>query len=114
MLVCYAVDMINGTVRAGVCGFTTRIAAGSEDDQHVTIRIETDCVKIRALADSLPVLDAYAEIQAGFDGELMKAVRANLKGCCAGCAVPSGIFKSMQAAASLALPQTASMEIKAE
>jgi hypothetical protein len=106
--------MVNATVRAGVCGFTTRINAASEDDQHVTIRIESDCEKIRALADSLPVLDAYSEIQAGHDGELMKAVRASLKGCCAGCAVPSGIFKSMQAAASLALPQAVSIEVRAE
>ena len=43
----------------------------------------------------------------------MKAVYSNLKGCCAGCAVPSGIFKSMQVAASLALPQSVSMDIKA-
>ena len=99
-------------VKAGVCGFTTRISAVSEDEQHVTIRVETDCDKIRALAGSLPVLDAYSEIQAGFDGELMKVVRSNLKGCCAGCAVPSGIFKSMQVAAGLALPQDASIEVK--
>jgi len=104
-------DMISATVKAGVCGFTSRISADSGDEQHVTIRVETDCANIRKLADSIPVLDAYAEIQAGFDGELMKAVRASLKGCCAGCAVPSGIFKSMQAAAGLALPQTASIEV---
>ena len=68
--------MINATVKAGVCGFVSRIAAESEDEQHVTIRIETDCDKIRKLAEALPNLDAYAEIQAGHDGELMKAVRA--------------------------------------
>jgi len=104
--------MVNTTVKAGVCGFTTRISADSEDEQHVTIRVETDCDKIRKLADSLPVLDAYSEIQTGHDGELLKAVRASLTGCCAGCAVPSGIFKSMQVAAGLALPQSVSMEIK--
>ena len=74
--------MIHATVRAGVCGFVTRITAESEDEQHVTLRIDTDCDKIRKLADALPSLDAYAEIQAGHDGEVMKAVRANLKGCC--------------------------------
>lgn len=103
--------MTNTTVKAGVCGFTTRISADSEDEQNVTLRIETDCEKIRKLADSIPVLDAYSEIQTGHDGELMKAVRTHLKGCCAGCAVPAGIFKSMQVAASLALPQTVSIEI---
>ena len=106
--------MIKTTVKAGVCGFTTRISADSEDEQHVTIGIETDCEKIRKLADSLPVLDSYSEINVGHEGELMKAVRNHLKGCCAGCAVPSGLFKSMQVAASLALPQAESMEIKPE
>jgi len=52
-------------------------------------------------------------VKTGHEGEPMRAVRANLKGCCAGCAVPSALFKSVQAAASLALPQSASMEIKA-
>jgi hypothetical protein len=104
--------MAKTTIKAGVCGFTTGISAESEDEQNVTIRMETDCEKIRKLADSLPVLDAYAEIQAGHDGELMKAVRASLKGCCAGCSVPSGIFKTMQVTAGLALPQAVSIEVK--
>ena len=106
--------MVNTTIKAGVCGFTSRIFASSEDEQNVSIRIETDCEKIRKLADSLPILDAYLEIQVGHDGELMKAVRANLKGCCAGCSVPSGIFKTMQVSAGLALPQSVSIETKAE
>jgi len=38
-------------------------------------------------------------------------VRAVLKGCCSGCAVPCGIFKAMQVAAGLALPAPASIEI---
>jgi len=104
--------MATTTIKAGVCGFTTRISATSEDEQHVTICIETDCDKIRKLADSLPVLDAYSEIQAGHDGELMKTVRTHLNGCCAGCSVPSGIFKTMQVTAELALPQSVSIEIR--
>lgn len=103
--------MAKTIIKAGVCGFTTIVSAETEDEQNVTIRMQTDCEKIRKLADSLPVLDAYSEIQSGHDGELMKAVRANLKGCCAGCSVPSGLFKSMQVAASLALPQSVSIEV---
>ena len=59
--------MVNTTVKAGVCGFTSRIFASSEDEQNVSIRIETDCEKIRKLADSLPVLDSYSEIQTGHE-----------------------------------------------
>jgi len=104
--------MAEATVKAGVCGFATRISALSEDEQHVRFTIVTDCDKIRKLADSLPEVDAYAEIQAGFDGQVMKTVRASLKGCCAGCVVPSGIFKAMQVAAGLALPQEAAVKVE--
>ena len=104
--------IIDATIKAGVCGFTTRVHAESEDEQEVRLAVESDCEKIRKLAEAIPPLDAYHEIEAGFDGELMKSVRATLKGCCAGCAVPSGLFKAMQAAASLALPQTATIEVK--
>jgi hypothetical protein len=41
----------------------------------------------------------------------MNTVRESLKGCCAGCAVPVGIFKSMQAAAGLALPKDITITI---
>ncbi|MGB9596019.1 MAG: DUF6951 family protein [Candidatus Poribacteria bacterium] len=34
-----------------------------------------------------------------------------MKGCCSGCAVPVGIFKSMQVAAMLALPMDISIKI---
>jgi hypothetical protein len=95
-------------VEAGICGFRTRIEAKSEDSQNVSFLIETDCEKIRELAERLKVLepiDAYMEIHPGGPSLLMGAVREVLVGCCAGCAVPVGIFKSMQVAADLALPK---------
>jgi hypothetical protein len=103
-------------VQAGVCGFTTTITARSPDDQMVTLEIETDCQKIAGLAESLKgrEIDAYDEIGAGFDGVVMNAVRASLSGCCAGCAVPVGVFKSLQAAARVALPRNVTITMAAE
>lgn len=94
-------------VQAGVCGFATTVTADSPDDQIVTLEIETDCDKIAALSAALEgkEIDGYNEIAAGFDGVVMSAVRSTLSGCCAGCAVPVGIFKSLQAAARVALPR---------
>ena len=94
-------------VEAGVCGFTTTVSADSPDDQFVRLNIETDCQTIAALAEALKgkQIDGYAEIGAGFDGVVMSTVRAHLSGCCAGCAVPVGIFKSVQVAARVALPK---------
>jgi len=94
-------------VQAGVCGFSTTVTADSPDDQMVTLEMETDCQKIAGLAEVLrgKAIDGYDEIAAGFEGVVMTAVRSNLSGCCAGCAVPVGIFKALQAAARVALPR---------
>jgi len=97
--------MVKTKVEAGICGFVTEIEAISEDMQHVSIKVNTDCEKIKKLSEKLTTYDAYNEIRDGFEGELFKAIRSELKGCCAGCAVSVGLFKSMQVAAMLALPE---------
>lgn len=104
--------MVKTTIKAGVCGFTTHVTAESDDSQNVSFGIETDCETIKKLAAVLPVVDGYTEIVAGFDGEIHQAVQSTLKGCCSGCAVPAGIFKSMQVAAGLALPAPVSIHIE--
>jgi hypothetical protein len=103
--------MVRTIIKAGVCGFTTMVEADSEDMQNVRFKIESDCPSIQQMVDGFPVVDGYAEIGAGFDGVIHKIARDNLRGCCSGCVVPSGIFKSMQVAAGLALPSPVSIEI---
>ncbi|MGA2974290.1 MAG: hypothetical protein ABSF77_03170 [Spirochaetia bacterium] len=104
--------MIRTTIDAGICGFHTSVAASSDDVQRVTLEIASECEKIRGLAEALtsPV-DAYQEIGDGSDGVVLKAARVHLKGCCAGCAVPTGIFKSVQVAGGVALPAPISITI---
>lgn len=82
----------------------------------VTLEIETDCDKIAGLAQALngDEIDGYDEIAKGFDGVVMSAARATLSGCCAGCAVPAGIFKALQAAARVALPRDVSIQLTSE
>ena len=105
--------MIRTTINAGVCGFHTTIVARSDDMQMVTLEIETECEKIRGLTEALVApIDAYQEIGDGFDGVVLKAAHAHLKGCCAGCAVPSGIFKTVQVAGGVALPAPISITIE--
>jgi hypothetical protein len=103
--------MVKTRVEAGICGFVTEIEASSEDMQHVSFKVDTDCEKIKNLSEKLNYYDAYNEIKEGFDGELFKVIREELKGCCAGCAVPVGLFKSMQVAAMVALPKNISITI---
>jgi hypothetical protein len=103
--------VVRTKVEAGVCGFVSDIEAYSEDSQHVSFKINTNCEKIGKLSEKIPTVDAYNEIKEGFDGELYKVIRQELKGCCSGCAVPVGIFKSMQVAAMLALPMDINIKI---
>ena len=103
--------MVKTRVEAGICGFVTEIEASSEDSQHVSFKVNTDCEKIKSLSEKLNSYDAYNEIKYGFDGELYKLIREELKGCCSGCAVPVGLFKSMQVAAMIALPKNISISI---
>ena len=104
-------------VDAGVCGFRTTVVALSPDDQNVTFEIVSGCEKIRGVANALQAqgpVDAYAEVNPAGQSVVMGTVRDRLKGCCAGCAVPTGIFKGMQVAAGLALPQDISLKITQE
>jgi len=103
--------MILTEIQAGICGFRTTVRARSEDSQNVSLDITSTCEKIAALAADLGTIDAYREIGDGFDGHIHKAALRHLKGCCAGCVVPSGIFKSVQVAGCVALPAPVSITI---
>jgi len=104
-------------IDAGVCGFHSDIATSSEDGMFVTFEVQSGCEKIRGLGDALAVkgpINAYEEINPNSGSVLMNTVRECLQGCCAGCAVPVGLFKSMQVAAGLALPRDIAIQITKE
>jgi hypothetical protein len=104
-------------IDAGVCGFKTSAQACSEDSQHVTFEVTSDCENIRRLAAALKdrePLDAYREISPAAESVVMRTVRLTLTGCCAGCAVPAGLFKAMQVAARLALPKDIRIKLTKE
>ena len=95
-------------IDAGVCGFHTKATVTSPDGQNVSFEVHSDCEKILAVGEQLNgkgAIDAYQEISPAKESVLMQTVRSTLKGCCAGCAVPAGLFKAMQVAAGLALPK---------
>ena len=104
-------------IDAGICGFLTTACVSSEDRQHVTFDIQSDCGKVRAVAELLKRqggIDAYQEIGPNGPGVILSAAAGVLKGCCAACAVPVGLFKGMQVAAGLALPKDIQIHIGRE
>ena len=107
--------MTRGTIKAGVCGFTTEVEATTgEDGQTVSLAIETDCDNMRRFAEHVKTVDAYAELGARFDGSVYQAARETHQGCCAGCAAMVGVLKTVQVSARLALPQTATITVTNE
>lgn len=105
------------SIEAGICGFRTEAAVTSQDGQHVAFAVTSNCEKIQRLGVQLAeqgAVDAYAEISPDSSSRLLGTARAMLRGCCAGCAVPTGLYKAMQVAAGLALPQDISIRIQAE
>jgi hypothetical protein len=111
-----AVDA-RATVQAGVCGFRSTVQATCADRRHVSLAVESGCETIGALAAGLTEhgpFDAFDEIDSRTESALLAVVRAHLKGCCAGCAVPVGLFKAMQVAAGLALPRDVAIELTKE
>ncbi len=95
-------------IDAGVCGFHTSVRVSSEDDQHVEFDVESGCEnisKFAAVLKSRGMVDAYEEISPASDSSVLAEARSLVKGCCAACAVPVGVFKGMQVAAGLALPK---------
>jgi len=102
-------------IQAGICGFCTSGMAQCEDSQHVAFALESDCAKIADLARRLAAqgpLDAYGEIDSRTESVLLATARGVLTGCCAGCAVPVGLFKAMQVAAGLALPKSIAINLE--
>ena len=107
----------NLEVDAGICGFKTSACVNSEDDQHVAFEVTSDCEKIVSLGAALRekgLIDAYQEISPASESVLMQTIRSVMTGCCAGCAVPAGLFKAMQVAASIALPKDITIQLSKE
>jgi hypothetical protein len=104
-------------IDAGVCGFKTIAIVTCDDDQHANIEIHSGCEKVRAMAASLKgkgAIDAYQEISPATESIILGVAREALKGCCAACAAPVGVFKAMQIAAGLALPKDIAIKLSNE
>ncbi len=108
-------SVAKATIRAGICGFTTRVRAEADETYQVRLRVESDCEKVRAygaeLSGKMP-LSALDELRQGSEGAILSTARGHLKGCCSACVTCDGVFKAMQVAAGLALPAPVQIELE--
>lgn len=105
--------MATGIIHAGVCGFTINVKAVSDDEQKIKIEITSDCPNYQKIALELKEIDAYKEIFNKLHmGTVYEAfAKYSPHPSCPGV---SGILKTVEVAAGLALPQTASIIIAKE
>lgn len=90
-------------VKAGICGFRTRIVAQADEALDVTLAIESDCAQIRRIAEELTRVSALDELRRPIHETTPYRLAAVHKAHVA-CVVPSAILKAIEVAAGLALP----------
>ena len=101
-------------VDAGTCGFVTSVIATAEDERQTTFVVESPCEHIVALATALTQsgpFDVFEEMDWRTESHLRTTIRESLKGCYPWCPVPVGLFKTLQLAAGLSLPQDIEIEL---
>jgi hypothetical protein len=104
-------------VEAGICGFTTEVRAASEDRQHVTIQVTSNCPDVIRLSKKFEgeTFDAFQEIgPCAQPGSMYETRVMRLCGELphVACPVPAGICKCMEVAAGLALPHDAHIHVR--
>lgn len=102
--------MATAIIHAGICGYTTRVRATNLPDGQVEVTIVSDCPSVQRLAADLAGVDPLREIT--YRGDLpvvLEAARTHLPH--PACLVPAGVLKTIEVAAGLALPATASIEL---
>ncbi|HBV85420.1 hypothetical protein [Desulfosporosinus sp.] len=105
--------MVTGVIKAGVCGFTINVKAVSDDNQKVKLEITSDCPNYQKIAKELDEVDAFQEIFKKLHmGKVYEAFAKHSPH--PSCPGVSGIMKTIEVAAGLALPQNASISITKE
>jgi len=105
--------MTKSKIVAGICGFVTKIEVSSAEGGAVSIKINSGCPDVTKLSEDLTEVSPYEEIFKKIcqtrTYELATKYLPH-----AACAVPSGILKSIEVEAGLALPKNVTIEIEKE
>ncbi len=98
-------------VEAGVCGFITEIQTLVNDDQKVTLDIESECPHVMALAEEYPKSEGMMEVFLSFgESPLFKAAKNTLQH--SACPVPTAIMKAIEVSCGLALPRDVIIKVE--
>lgn len=103
--------MTKVTIDPGVCGLKTTVCARSDDEQHVTLEVDSGCLAVRDMFEALGAdFDAYELCLAKPGaGPLYDYARAHFPGHCA-CPTLAGIAKCVEVECKLALPRSVNID----
>ena len=101
---------VRSEIDAGICGFQTTVVAAAESMRKVHLDIQSDCPQITKAAEQIPQMDMLEELRSGLG---QGHVYTTLGGCVkhVTCPVGSGILKTAEAAAGLALPKDVTIKM---
>jgi len=105
--------MATGVIHAGVCGFTITVKAVSDKDKKVQLEITSDCPNYQKITEELTEVDAYKEIFNKLHMGRVYEVFAKYSPH-PSCPGVTGILKTVEVAAGLALPKAATITITKE
>lgn len=101
------------TVNPGPCKLTTVVIAEMNDDDEITVSIQSDCGAYKKMNEELQEMtfDAYSEIFTPFGTSQIAGIyKKYVKH--ATCPVLSAILKAIEAEANLALPTNVTFEFE--
>ena len=96
--------MTQCTIKAGVCGFVTRVEADKKDNGEIALRITSDCPNIQKAAKDLTEIHPLKEIFTRANQTHVYTVISKYSPHPA-CVVPTGVLKAVEVEAKLALPR---------
>ena len=99
-------------VSPGACGLASRIKASSPDGTRVMLEIESDCPHVQAYAVQVTELNAFEELLSKPVGQTSPVLLAAEHHLHTTCLLPLAVLKAAEAAAGLALPQSAFIELE--
>lgn len=103
--------MTKTTINSGVCRAETIIEAKKENNRKILLKITTSCKNLQKLSEQLQGINPYEEIPKRLrDTKICELATEFLPH--PSCPVPSGILKTIEVEAGLALPQTATITVE--
>lgn len=96
-------------VNPGICGFAAAVSAEKVDKRRVRLRITSDCLQVRKMAEELGEIDMAALFKPASSSPIYAAAACLLH---PPCAVPLAIIKAVECEMGLALPKNVTLEFE--